>query len=76
MSRTIKFRGQRVEIKEWVYGYLFEHEPPLQCISNREKETSRYFILKTGFADWNMMRPVDMVEVIAETVGQYTRTTR
>jgi len=70
----IKFRGKRKDNGEWVYGYFFKKARPLQCIkikddSNKEEE---YFIIFSGFANWNMPRPIYQVEVIPETVGSYT----
>jgi uncharacterized phage protein (TIGR01671 family) len=54
MQREISFRGQRVDTKEWVYGYLF-------------KIWERTYIL------WGTTNDIpNMIEVIPETVGQYT----
>lgn len=71
---TILFRGKRKDNGEWVEGFYYEHEPPLQCFTTKgqEQEKSKSYILKTGFADWNMPRQVDFIEVIPETVGQFT----
>ena len=70
----ILFRGKRLDNGEWVEGYLYEHEPALVGIvsENDVPEPSKWFIAKTGFADWNMPRPVEFVEVDPSTVGQYT----
>ena len=72
--REILFRGKRLDNGDWVEGYLYEHEPPLVGIVSEkdEPEVSKWFILRTGFADWNMPRPVELVEVDPSTVGQYT----
>lgn len=70
---TILFRGKRVANGEWAEGFYYEHEPPLQCFAPKEKEKPKSYILKTGFADWNMPRQVDFIEVLPETVGQFTR---
>ena len=72
--REILFRGKRLDNGEWVEGYLYEHEPPLVGIvsENDEPEASKWFITRTGFADWNMPRPVEFVEIDPSTVGQYT----
>ena len=64
--RTIKFRGKRVDTKEWVYGYfgiLSDHQP----INNKV----RHYILIEYYGDWGF-RDFEAVEVIPETVGQFT----
>ena len=72
--REILFRGKRLDNGEWAEGYLYEHEPALVGIvsENDEPEPSKWFIERTGFADWNMPRPVEFVEVDPSTIGQYT----
>ena len=72
--REIIFRGKRMDNGEWAEGYLYEHEPALVAIAseNDEPEPSKWFIARTGFADWNMPRPVEFAEVDPSTVGQYT----
>ena len=72
--REILFRGKRLGNGEWVEGYLYEHEPALVGIAseNDVPEPSKWFIARTGFADWNMPRPVEFVEIDPSTVGQYT----
>ena len=72
--REILFRGKRLDNGEWVEGYLYEHEPPLVGIvpENYVPEPSKWFIARTGFADWNMPRTVEFVEIDPSTVGQYT----
>ena len=72
--REIIFRAKRLDNGEWVEGYLYEHEPALVGIAseNDEPEPSKWFITRTGFADWNMPRPVELVEVDPSTVSQYT----
>ena len=72
--REIIFRGKRMDNGEWTEGYLYEHEPALVGIVSEKDvpEPSKWFIVRTGFADWNMPRPVEFVEVDPSTVGQYT----
>lgn len=57
MNREIKFRGQKVDTKEWIYGF-YAKEP---------------FINKYGTLHIRDVRPtIDGIYVIPETVGQYT----
>lgn len=72
--REIKFRGKIKDNNEWIYGYFYEKAQPLQCIKseNDESEKRKCFIIFPGFADWNMPRPMYQVEVLHDTVGQYT----
>lgn len=72
--REFIFRGKRLDNGEWVDGYLYEHEPALVGIvsENDVPEPSKWFIARTGFADWNMPRLAEFIEVDPSTVGQYT----
>lgn len=72
--REILFRGKRIDNGAWVEGFVYEHEPPLQAIVPIDyvPEKSKWYIAKTAFADWNMPRQVEFVEVDPSTVGQYT----
>jgi uncharacterized phage protein (TIGR01671 family) len=67
-----KFRGKRIDNGEWIEGAYYEHLPPLQCFASENDEKSKHYIVNTAFADWNMPRQVEFVEVASETVGQYT----
>ena len=69
--REIKFRGLRTDGKGYVYGYIYKHEPPLVCFGG-EQELPAFAILSTGFADWNMPRPIEQHEVIGDSIGQFT----
>lgn len=71
MNREILFRGKRIDNGEWAEGYIYEHEAPLVCFSNDQKEDSKWYIVQTAFADWNMPRNVEMIRVCSDTVGQY-----
>ena len=72
--REIIFRGKRLDNGEWAEGYLYEHEPELVGIvsENDVPEPSKWFIARTAFADWNMPRLAEFIEVDPYTVGQYT----
>lgn len=72
--REIIFRGKRLDNGEWTEGYLYEHEPALVGIAseNDVPEPSKWFIARTAFADWNLPRQIEFVEVDPSTVCQYT----
>jgi len=73
--RDILFRGKRVDNGEWSYGgfHIWEKRQisPLSDDKLQDSEIS-YMIIINSFADWNMPRQMQGVEVIFETVGQYT----
>lgn len=73
--KEIKFRGKDAHTKEWVYGYYCEHVKRQICpIGDDElsNEDIQHYIILSGFADWNMPRPLLVIDVIPETIGQYT----
>ncbi len=77
MPREIKFRGKRVDNGEWVYGGYHKHEKvelPLVILKDEATPKPEYahLIIQSGFADWNMPKPLKAIEVDPATVGQYT----
>lgn len=59
--REYKFRGQRVDTKEWVYGYLVKtNETTFICYADEFND------------DLFLSTENIFIEVIPETVGQYT----
>lgn len=71
--REILFRAKRLDNGEWVEGFLYRHDPPLQGFGG-SGEPPTWWIHKTGFADWSMPRPVEQIEVDPSTVGQLAPT--
>ena len=72
--REILFRGKRVDKKGWEYGgyHRFETRQPCAINDFLRPEDIKHMMIKNSFADWNMPREMEAVEVIADTVGQYT----
>jgi uncharacterized phage protein (TIGR01671 family) len=70
----IKFRAKSKSTHEWVYGYYYQHEPPIQCIVPKDyiPDKPQHYIVQSGFADWHMGRPIDYIEILPDTLGQYT----
>ena len=66
--KDIQFEAERIDNGKIISGYLYKHEPPLRCISSSECEQPKYYIINTGYADWNMNRPVDFIEVKPDTI--------
>ena len=74
-NRVVKFRGKRIDNSEWIYGYYVRHETRQICPIGDDKlkpEEIKHLIIVDSFADWNMPRQLQGIEVIPETVGQYT----
>lgn len=71
--RPIGFRGIRKDNGKWATGHLYEKAAPLQSIGEQEKqEKGEFYIIFAGFTDWGMPRPMYEVEVIPDTIGQFT----
>lgn len=58
MDRIIKFRGKSIRTNEWVYGYYWTNE------------NKNHFIRRT--VDLNGCFTIEDIEVILETIGQFT----
>lgn len=71
--REILFRGKIVDIGKWVEGGYCAVPAPPQCFGE-PKDPSHVIICENPntMADWNMPRQMCMIDVIPETVGQYT----
>ena len=72
--REIEFKAKSLADDRWVHGYYVKHERPSIPIGDNPYK-DRHYIAKTGFADWNLDRPIDMIEVDQKTVSQYTNFT-
>ena len=72
MKREIKFRGKRVDNKEWVYGSYTQmrEEDHNECFRTKPHKTY-HRIWQWEAGDWNMGGYANY-EVIPETVGQFT----
>ena len=74
---NIEFRGKRTADLKWVYGGYHYHEVFTPCIMHEEGTESpqsdfQHLIIESGFSDWNMPKPINAMQVDAETVGQFT----
>lgn len=71
--RETEYRGKSIETKKWIYGGFHKWEKRQVCPmgdSLKEDDVS-YVITINSFADWNMPRNMQAVEVMPDTVGQY-----
>lgn len=69
--REILFRGKRVDNSKWVTGSYFKHNPLMVCFSEEEK-LDKHLIVFDGCCDWGFEPPIECVEVLPETIGQFT----
>ena len=74
VMRKILFRGKRKDIGVWEKGYYCRHERRQVCPIDDElrEDESQHLIMYDEFADWNMPKRLSAVEVLPETVGQFT----
>lgn len=74
MSREIKFRGKDIRNNKWVYGGYYKHlKRTPSPIGDSIKECDyEHLIIKSGFSDWNMPKPLECFIVEEKTVGEYT----
>lgn len=72
--REILFRGKRIDNGEWEYGGYFKHNNRQKCVIGDYDKPEDFddLIIFSGFADWNMPRPLNCVKVDPTTIGQYT----
>lgn len=74
--REILFRAKALGTTQWVYGYYYREEPPLECFNTGLPKKYKQYICTSGFADWSMPRPIDMQEIDIETLGIRVHTKR
>lgn len=74
MNREILFRGRNVNTGKWVYGAYLKHQRITPCPVGHKvtKDDFQHLIIKSGFSDWNMPKPLNAIEVASDSVGQYT----
>lgn len=73
--REILFRGKSIKTNQWIYGGFHIWEKRQVCVFGNDRlkdDEISCVITVNSFADWNMPRTMQAVEVIADTVGQYT----
>ncbi len=74
MSREIEYRGKDIKTNEWIYGGYFKHlkRTPSPIGDSIKEGDYQSLIIKSGFSDWNMPKPLNCFEVNEQTVGQYS----
>lgn len=73
-----KFRAKGINNGKWYYGTYFKHQKVTHCCLGYEpteseiEEDYEHYIIFSGFADWELPKPISMVQVLKETVGMFT----
>lgn len=73
--REILFRGKRVDNGEWIEGYYIGLHKTTYCFegeAKRNKENEIHQIVFEQMTDWDLPNKHLRVDVIPETIGQYT----
>lgn len=73
--QEIEFRGFDLDLKKWIYGGYHKHiKRQVSPIGDELKENDiQHLIIISGFADWNMPRPLQVATNIdPKSIGQYT----
>lgn len=69
---TYLYKAKQLENKEWITGYIYDCTP-LYCFKeDYKKMPQEMYILKPGFADWGMPRPMEQYKIDPKTVCRYT----
>ena len=74
MQDRFLFRGKCVDTGRWMEGGYFVHYArQLSPMGDYYKDGDIiHLICQSGFADWNMPRPIQGIDVVPDTVGQCT----
>lgn len=74
--REILFRGKNADNGEWVYGSYLHTKKIRLCIVRDEsevEENTQHLIVQDALAcDWGFKNGMQVVDVLPETVGQFT----
>lgn len=72
--RDVLFRGKRLDNGKWIEGYYFKHHNRQPCAVGDMGRPEDWddLICISGFADWNMPKPMCAVKVDPETLGEFT----
>lgn len=67
-------KARRADNGKWVEGAYFKHQKVIPSPIGKDPANNDYahLIVQSGFADWNMPRPITCIEIIPETVSPFT----
>jgi len=68
--KQIEFKGKSIDYNEWIYGY-FQQYPDGRCFITNDCD--KFMTIEDMYAD--QLFGSEMIEVIPETVGQYSTLT-
>ena len=65
------YKAKEKNTNQWVEGYIYD-ATPLYCFKEDYKKLDpELYIIKPGFADWGMPRPMEVYEIIPSTVSKF-----
>lgn len=74
--REVEFRGFAVDEKKWFYGSYLKLDKvtlcPIGITEDDINNNQQHYIIFQGFSDWNMPKQNYRVDIVPESVGQYT----
>lgn len=71
MNRHI-YRAKAKDTNKWIYGYYVKHNTVMTCFATDDPKPKHYIMHDGSACDWGFEPPLQMTEIIPETVGQYT----
>ena len=69
MNRHI-CRAKTKDTNEWIYGYYVKHNTVMTCFAKDDPRPKHYIVSDGGACDWGFEPPLQMTEVVPETLGR------
>ena len=68
MNRHI-YRAKVKDTNEWIYGYYVKHNTIMTCFATDDPKPKHYILYDGSSCDWGFEPPLQMTEIIPETLG-------